>query len=77
MYLRLGAVGAGKLRALGALGAPLCGPSSSPLGVVHGVSPSQGVAESELPSGEILSAELHWGEATGIGRREFKIHRLL
>jgi hypothetical protein len=37
----------------------------------------KGVAEIELPSGEILSAELLWYEATGIGRREFKIKRLL
>ena len=37
----------------------------------------KGVAEIELPGGEILSAELHWYEATGIGRREFKIKRLL
>ena len=37
----------------------------------------KGVAEIELPSGEILSTELHWYEATGIGRREFKIKRLL
>jgi len=31
----------------------------------------------ELSSGEIVSAELHWYEATGVGRREFKIKRLL
>jgi hypothetical protein len=37
----------------------------------------KGVAEIELPSGESFSAELHWYEATGIGRREFKIKRLL
>ena len=37
----------------------------------------KGAAEIELASGEILSAELHWYEATGIGRREFKIKRLL
>jgi hypothetical protein len=37
----------------------------------------KGVAEIELPSGEILSAKLHWYEATGVGRREFKIKRLL
>jgi hypothetical protein len=37
----------------------------------------KGVAEIELASGEIVSAELHWYEATGIGRREFKIKRLL
>ncbi len=37
----------------------------------------KGVAEIELASGEIVFAELHWYEATGIGRREFKIKRLL
>ena len=37
----------------------------------------KGIAEIELLSGEIVSAELHWYEATGIGRREFKIKRLL
>jgi hypothetical protein len=37
----------------------------------------KGTAEIELPSGQIVSAELHWYEATGIGRREFKIKRLL
>ena len=37
----------------------------------------KGIAEIELASGEIVSAELHWYEATGIGRREFKIKRLL
>jgi len=37
----------------------------------------KGRAEIELPSGETVWAELHWYEATGIGRREFKIKRLL
>jgi hypothetical protein len=37
----------------------------------------KGIAEIELPGGEIVSAELHWYEATGVGRREFKIKRLL
>ena len=37
----------------------------------------KGFAEIELTGGEIVSAELHWYEATGIGRREFKIKRLL
>ena len=37
----------------------------------------KGTAEIELPGGEIVLAELHWYEATGIGRREFKIKRLL
>ena len=36
----------------------------------------KGTAEIQLPSGEIVRAELHWYEATGIGRREFKIKRL-
>jgi hypothetical protein len=33
----------------------------------------KGFAEIRLPSGEIVGAELHWYEATGIGRREMKI----
>ena len=33
----------------------------------------KGFAEIRLPSGEILRAELHWYEATGIGKREIKI----
>jgi hypothetical protein len=37
----------------------------------------KGVAEVELPSGEIVWAEVHWYEATGIGRRELKIKRLI
>ncbi len=37
----------------------------------------KGMAEIELLGGEIAWAELHWYEATGIGRREFKIKRLL
>lgn len=37
----------------------------------------KGTADIELPSGEIVLAEIHWYEATGIGRREFKIKRLL
>ena len=37
----------------------------------------KGTAEIELPGGEIVLAELHWYEAIGIGRREFKIKRLL
>ena len=30
-----------------------------------------------LASGEIANAEVHWCEATGIGKREFKIKRFL
>jgi hypothetical protein len=37
----------------------------------------KGFAEVRLRGGEIVRAELHWYEATGIGRREFKIKRLL
>ncbi|MDP9008344.1 MAG: hypothetical protein M3N91_06490 [Pseudomonadota bacterium] len=33
----------------------------------------KGFAEIRLPSGEIVQAELHWYEATGIGKRELKI----
>jgi len=37
----------------------------------------KGIAEIRFASGEIVAAELHWYEATGIGKREFKIKRLL
>jgi len=37
----------------------------------------KGIASVRLPGGEIVLAELHWYEATGIGKREFKIKRLL
>ena len=37
----------------------------------------EGVALVELPNGEMLTAEVHWYEAHGIGRREVKIKRLL
>ena len=37
----------------------------------------KGIAEIRLSSGEIATAELHWYEASGIGKREFKIKRLL
>jgi len=37
----------------------------------------KGIARVRLPSGEIILAELHWYEATGIGKREFKIKRFL
>jgi hypothetical protein len=35
----------------------------------------KGVATVELPTGEIREAEIHWYEAHGIGRREFKRKR--
>ena len=37
----------------------------------------KGIAEVRLSGGEVVSAELHWYEATGIGRKEFKIKRIL
>jgi hypothetical protein len=37
----------------------------------------KGQAEVRLPGGEMVRAEVHWYEATGIGRREFKIKRFL
>jgi hypothetical protein len=37
----------------------------------------KGIARVRLPSGEVFRAELHWYEATGIGKREFKIKQFL
>jgi hypothetical protein len=37
----------------------------------------KGVAEVRLPNGRVASAELHWFEARGIGRRDMKLKRLL
>jgi hypothetical protein len=37
----------------------------------------KGNAEVRLGSGEIVRAEVHWYEATGIGKREFKIKHFL
>ena len=37
----------------------------------------KGTAQIKLNSGEIVRAELHWYEATGIGKREFKIKSIL
>jgi hypothetical protein len=37
----------------------------------------KGIANIRLANGTLRSAELHWHEATGIGRREFKIKHLL
>lgn len=35
----------------------------------------KGLAAVRLPDGEVRKAEIHWYEATGIGKREFKIKR--
>jgi O-acetyl-ADP-ribose deacetylase (regulator of RNase III) len=37
----------------------------------------KGVARVELPDGAVRLAEVHWYEATGIGKREYKIKRYL
>jgi len=37
----------------------------------------KGVATVRLPDGAERLAEIHWYEATGIGRKEFKIKRYL
>lgn len=37
----------------------------------------KGYATVRLPDGYVAEAEIHWYEATGIGRRELKIKRLL
>ena len=37
----------------------------------------KGIARVRLMDGEIVLAEIHWYEATGIGKREFKIKRFL
>lgn len=37
----------------------------------------KGIAEIRLGNGEIVTAEIHWYEATGIGRKEFKIKHIL
>ena len=37
----------------------------------------KGIAKVRLSDGSIHVAEIHWYEATGIGRKEYKIKRLL
>ena len=37
----------------------------------------KGVARVQLEDGSVRLAELHWYEATGIGRRELKLKRYL
>lgn len=37
----------------------------------------KGIADVKLPNGRIQKAELHWYEASGIGKREFKIKRFV
>ncbi|HTN93415.1 MAG TPA: hypothetical protein VMJ33_02430 [Gallionella sp.] len=37
----------------------------------------KGIARIRLDDGSVYLAEIHWYEATGIGKREFKIKRLI
>jgi len=37
----------------------------------------KGFATVRMPDGSNLEAEIHWYEATGIGKREFKLKRIL
>jgi hypothetical protein len=37
----------------------------------------KGFASVKLPNGTIREAELHWYEASGIGKKEFKIKRFM
>jgi len=37
----------------------------------------KGVVLVRLPDGFVAEAEVHWYEATGVGRREVKVKRLL
>jgi hypothetical protein len=37
----------------------------------------KGIARIQLSDGSVHLAELHWYEAAGVGRREFKIKHLL
>jgi len=37
----------------------------------------KGLATIRLANGSVHEAEIHWYEATGIGKREFKLKRIL
>lgn len=37
----------------------------------------KGIADVRLRNGEVVIAEIHWYEASNVGKREFKIKRLL
>ena len=37
----------------------------------------KGIADVKFPNGTIRRAELHWYEASGIGKKEFKIKRFV
>jgi len=37
----------------------------------------KGVATVRLPEGTVCRAEIHWFEAHGIGRKDFKVKRVI
>ena len=37
----------------------------------------KGIGAVRLPNSEIVTADVHWYEASGIGKREFKIKRIV
>lgn len=37
----------------------------------------KGIAKVRLPDGQVATAEIHWYEAHGLGRKEFKIKRFV
>ena len=37
----------------------------------------KGIAKVRIPDGSICTAEVHWYEAHGVGRKEIKIKRIL
>jgi hypothetical protein len=37
----------------------------------------KGIATIQLPDGTFYKAEIHWYEASGIGKKEFKIKRII
>lgn len=37
----------------------------------------KGIAKVRLPDGTVCKAEVHWYEAHGVGRKEFKLKRIL
>jgi hypothetical protein len=45
--------------------------------MVAAVGGGKGICKIRLADGQIRLAEIHWYEAAGIGRREYKIKHLL
>lgn len=51
--------------------------SCCPTSPFNPIAREKGIAEVRLSDGEIVRAEIHWYEATGIGRKEFKVKHIL